>query len=373
MGFVKDFKKIFPAPLNSSLINAFTTFIYSIVLTKMLNRPSKRGPLIVTWLVTYNCNVFCKFCSTHSLKKQFPEEISLERAKKIAYEIIKAKTYTVGFTGGEVLLWPHLFDIIKILKKHNIIVYIVTNGLLLKEKADEIIENRVDYIVVSIDSDNANEHDQIRNYAGLYKKLVEGIEYFKMRREGKRPLIKSTTVVYRNNLHNLERILGNLKSLVDVTSVQPIVGGYAFGPHGKDDATLELFMFRQDEQKYVEALFYKLISKNDAFKNDYFKLIPSYWFRKEELVKKINCWSPFLRLQILPNGDTFHCTANANYPSIGNLNNSSIQEIWNSAEMIRQRGEIRLKKNNCICWSQDSSFNALLNRLPCIRFIPVLN
>jgi len=364
MVFAKNFKKIFPAPLNSSLISALITFICTIVLTKILNRHSKRGPLFVTWLVTYNCNVFCKFCSTHSLKKQFPEEISLERAREIAYEIIKAKTFTVGFTGGEVLLWPHLFDIIEILKKRNIIVYIVTNGLLLKEKVNEIIKSRVDYIVVSIDSDSANEHNEIRNSPGLYEKLVDGIEYLKIRRIGKRPLIKSTTVICRNNLHKLEGILCNLKSLVDVTSVQPIVGGHAYGPHGKDESSLESLVFRKDEEKYVKGLFDKLIRKNDDFKNDYFKLIPHYWFHKEELAKRINCWSPFLRLQILPNGDVFHCTANTNYPSIGNLNNSSIQEIWNSPEMIRQREEIRLHKNNCICWSQDSSFNALLNRAP---------
>ena len=363
--FPQGFRNILPVPINLGLIKAFQTFVSSIISTKVLNRPSKRGPLFVTWLVTHECNVFCRFCSTHNLKKQFPEAISPERARKIAYEIIRAKTYAVGFTGGEVLLWPHLFDVIKILKKHGVVVYIVTNGLLLREKADEILESRLDYVVVSIDSDDAGEHDRLRDCPGLYEKLAEGIRYLKTRRKGETPLIKAATIICRSNLPVLERIVDNLKSLVDVTSVQPIVGGYAHGPHGRSETHLEPLMFRSDEEDFVRGFFDKWVRHSHDFRNDYFRLIPRYWFHKEELAAKINCWSPFLRLQILPNGDVFHCTANAKFPSVGNLNHSSLGEIWNSAEMIRQREEIRFHRNGCICWAQDTSFNAFLGKVPC--------
>jgi len=369
----KNFKKIFPARPGLNIMDAFLTFIYAIVFTKILNRPSPRGPLFVTWLVTYECNVFCGFCSTHRLKQQFPEEISLQRAREIAHEIAKAKTYAVGFTGGEVLLWPHLFEVIQILKKHNVAVYIVTNGLLLKEKTDEIIKSGVDYITVSIDSDVPGEHDRVRNFPMLYKKILEGIEYLKCRRKSKWPLIKSTTIIHRDNLQNLCRIVKNLDSIVDVTSVQPIVGGYAHGPHGKSDETLQALIFRQDEQESVDRVFHNLIHENDDFDNEYFRLIPRYWFSKETLAEKIHCWSPFLRLQILPNGEVFHCTANERYPAAGNLKKSSILEIWNSPEMIRQREEIRLHNNHCICWAQDTSFNAIINNVPCSKKLPIFN
>ncbi|MDP3791595.1 MAG: radical SAM protein [Candidatus Omnitrophota bacterium] len=368
-----NFKRIFPVPVNMSLARAFITFVYSIVLTRVLNRPSKRGPLFVTWLVTYDCNMYCKFCSTHGLKKRFPEQVGAERAKEIARQIIDAKTYSVGFTGGEVLLWPHLFDVIKILKERNVIVYIVTNGLLLREKSDEIIKNKVDYIVVSIDSDKPDEHDSIRNSPGLYEKLENAIKYIKSKRKGRRPLIKSTTVVHKGNIHRLGSIDARLKSLADVTSFQPIVGGYIYGPHNKEAEAMEQFMFRPDEQKNVENIFDRLTGKNSEFNNDYFRLIPRYWFNKEQLAREVRCWSPFLRLQILPNGDVFHCTANINYPSMGNINNLSIRQLWNSPEMIRQREEIRLHKNNCICWAQDTSFNILLNRVPCFKMMPSLD
>ena len=117
---LKNIKKIFPAPLNLGIINAGLTFISSIFFTKILNSRAKRGPLFVTWLVTYDCNIACKFCATHSMKKRFPEAISLERAREIALEIVKARSFAVGFTGGEVLLWPHLFEVIKVFKSEEL-------------------------------------------------------------------------------------------------------------------------------------------------------------------------------------------------------------------------------------------------------------
>jgi MoaA/NifB/PqqE/SkfB family radical SAM enzyme len=87
----------------------------------------------VTWLPTFDCNAYCQFCGTHILHKKTPEALSRERSLEIAEEIGRSKTWVVGFTGGEVLLWPFLFDVIRILKQHHVIVYIVTNGLLLEK------------------------------------------------------------------------------------------------------------------------------------------------------------------------------------------------------------------------------------------------
>ena len=105
-------------PINKKLFSAVASFCSTIFRTKMLNIDATRGPLFITWLCTYKCNANCKFCSTHELHKQYPDNLSWQRAKEIAHEIGRAKTRVVGFTGGEVLLWPYLFDVINILKQY---------------------------------------------------------------------------------------------------------------------------------------------------------------------------------------------------------------------------------------------------------------
>jgi len=270
-------------------------------------------------------------------------------------------------------MWPYLFDVIRELKKHSIVVYIVTNGLLLKDFVDEILSAEVDFIVVSIDSDTATEHDDVRQLPGLYEKAIEGVNELKRRRKDGKPLIKSTTVVSAQNIHKLEDILNHLNKLVDETSFQPVVADYSDHPHNRNNKQLGKFLFAENMQAAVKARLDNLIEDNPGFNKSYFKLIPRYWFNPEKLVKSIKCWSPFLRLQILPNGDTRQCTVRSNYSATGNLNKTSIMDAWNSQEMLRQREEIRTHKNGCICWAQDTAFNAAIDSLGIPNFLPVLN
>lgn len=175
MSLFSSISKIVPIPITGRALTAGVTLFTNLIYTRLLNRPSPRGPLFVTWVPSFDCNAFCRFCGTHTSHKQQPEDLPLKRCLEIADEIGRAKTWVVGFSGGEVLLWPYLFDVIRELKKHNIVVYIVTNGMLLEDFVDEILSSGVDYVVVSIDSDQAAEHDDVRQLFGLYAKAVKGM------------------------------------------------------------------------------------------------------------------------------------------------------------------------------------------------------
>jgi len=133
----KIFQNNFTFPINSKLLSAGVTFLSNIIRTRIFNIDDTRGPLFITWMCTYKCNANCHFCATHQLSKRYPDSLDQKQAIEIAHQIGKNKTWVVGFTGGEVLLWPHLFEVIKVLKKYNIVVYIITNGLLLKKYAEK--------------------------------------------------------------------------------------------------------------------------------------------------------------------------------------------------------------------------------------------
>jgi MoaA/NifB/PqqE/SkfB family radical SAM enzyme len=373
MNLFSRFSKILPIPINLRMITGGITLLTNLIYTRLLNKPSPRGPTFITWLPTFDCNAFCRFCGTHTVHKQQPENLPLERCLEIANEIGRGKTWVVGFTGGEVFMWPYLFDVIRELKKYNIVVYIVTNGLLLKDYVDEILSTGVDYIVVSIDSDQAAEHDDVRQLPYLYKNAVEGIEDLKRKRKGKRPLIKTTTVVSKQNIHRAAEILNHLEGIVDETSLQPVVGEYADHSHNRSEGQLSKFFFSDDAETSVKTKFDELLKHKSGFNKTYFKLIPEYWFHPEKLVERIRCWSPFLRLQILPGGGTRQCTVRSDYGATGNLNFSSIMDTWNSLEMIRQREEIRRHQNKCICWTQDTAFNATLDDFRFMKKIPLWN
>ena len=136
---------------------------------------------------------------------------------------------------------------------------------------------------------------------------------------------------------------------------------------------MDTLMFRDSDETFVNENMKKLFEAFPAFNTPYFRKLSDFIFRERSLIDEIICWSPFLRMSIMPNGDVYQCNVNPEYKSVGNLNKSSFIEVWNSAEFIRQREEIRLHKNQCICWTQDTSFNALINSLPLINKMPALN
>lgn len=369
-------KRIFPNhpnPLTDpKILGAGLTFLSNIIRTRMFNTNAKRGPLFLSWLTTFKCNANCLTCSTHELSRLYPDTISLEQAKEIAHQIGRAKTWVVGFSGGEPLLWPHLFEVIKILKSYGITVYIITNGLILKDKVAAILDAKVDTVVVSIDSLNPEEHDQNRGRPGLFRAMMEGVELLKSKRSGKVPIIKSTIVLSKKNYPKIGQIVAKLNQIVDLISIQPIVTGCVTGLHNIKEQVKSEFLPSSVDEAQVSEKIQKLAKLYPQLNSHYFKSIPIYWFHPERLLK-VKCWSPFLRLEIMPNGKVLHCLANPRYSTVGNLNNMTLMEVWNSPEMKRHREEIRRHKNNCICWCQDTSFNAFLDTLPLINKIPIFN
>ncbi len=367
---MRKVSRILPAGVTPRLFSGIVTFLSNILAGRVFNRPSPRGPLFVTWQLTFDCNAFCTFCSTHKLNKKHPESLALDRALLLADQIADSGTWVVGFTGGEVLMSPALFPLVRRLKSRGLVVYIVTNGKLLQQYAQDIIESGLDYVVVSLDSDKAAEHDDNRKVNGLFQAALDGIAEVKRLRTGSRPLIKTSTVLSAKNIDSVSGMLDFMETQGDVATVQPIVWGYKEHPHGKTKEQLHNFVFGDHERIRVEAAIHKAGDRHALFRSSYFRRIPQFWFDPDSLIKAVPCWSPFLRLSINPEGQALHC--GTRFGMVGNLAEQDLMAVWNSQEMISQREIVRTGRNRCICWSQDSSFNNLMSVVPLANRLPVL-
>ena len=72
------------------------------------------------------------------------------------------------------------FDIVKIIKKYKLNCGIFTNGLLLdKERIKEIVENKLDYVVFSLQG-IGKVHDEVVSVEGAYEKLIKNLELFEI-------------------------------------------------------------------------------------------------------------------------------------------------------------------------------------------------
>lgn len=94
------------------------------------------APTMVTWQLTRDCNLACLHCCTDSAPgKALPNELSRERALKLAREIAAAGVPYAMIVGGEPTLVPHFTEVCRTLSEGGVLLKIESNGLALDVEA----------------------------------------------------------------------------------------------------------------------------------------------------------------------------------------------------------------------------------------------
>ncbi len=152
--------------------------IAEIALAAKLAKENNGRPFIFHFLTTLKCNCYCETClwKDNTVK----DELSLQEIKRIYSEAKEAGFIVTILWGGEPLIRKDITEIIKFIKKESklAIVGIVTNGWFLPEKIKEFGDD-IDFILISLDSPKAEEHDKIRGLSGLYEKIMNSITFIK--------------------------------------------------------------------------------------------------------------------------------------------------------------------------------------------------
>lgn len=137
-------------------------------------------PYAVSWNITSRCNLECAHCylDAGGRVKGGSNELSTEQALTLVKQIAEVNPGAVLIlTGGEPLLRPDLYDICRAASKLGLMVVVGSNGALLtKEIAQKLKDSGVSGIGVSVDSLNAEIHDNFRGQSGALAKTIVGIQ-----------------------------------------------------------------------------------------------------------------------------------------------------------------------------------------------------
>lgn len=102
--------------------------------------------------ITNSCNLNCSFCNNNRRDKKF---MSIEQFEYIINQVKPYTNYVYLHVKGEPLLHPQIEEILKICNSNRIQVNITTNGTLLKQKEDVLINSDcIRQINVSLHSEN---------------------------------------------------------------------------------------------------------------------------------------------------------------------------------------------------------------------------
>jgi MoaA/NifB/PqqE/SkfB family radical SAM enzyme len=125
--------------------------------------------------LTRHCNLKCKFCYSAS-GKPLDNELSSKEIKRIISDAKDLGVKTITLTGGEPLLHPNFFEIVDFARSKDIIVQIFSNGTLINSDAAKKLFSYHVFPCVSIESIQAEVHDNMVGVKGTYEKMFQGIK-----------------------------------------------------------------------------------------------------------------------------------------------------------------------------------------------------
>ncbi len=123
--------------------------------------------------ITDNCNLRCIYCMPEEGAICHKEEdmISMEEAFKLVEIFSSLGIEKVRITGGEPLLRKGVCDLIKNINSLQTIkeIGITTNGVLLYEYLDELVESGLTTLNISLDTINEEKFKKMTRYGKMYK------------------------------------------------------------------------------------------------------------------------------------------------------------------------------------------------------------
>ena len=135
-------------------------------------------PRLVFWETTAACNLVCSHCRRTDVADQVtPDELSTEEAKAMIDELSGWGRTILVFSGGEPLMRPDIFELMRYANQRGVIVALATNGTLIdRDLAKRIHDSGVDRVSISFDGADEATHDAFRRLPGSFRSAMAGAE-----------------------------------------------------------------------------------------------------------------------------------------------------------------------------------------------------
>ncbi len=141
-------------------------------ITSLIARRIK--PICAVWEITLRCNGNCIHCGSKAGKSRL-NELNTHEALTLVKELYDCGYKGVALMGGEPLIREDWYDIAKEIKKYNMDLSIVTNGLNLIQHIQNLKKLDADCVSLSLDGGTPKTHDYIRGVQGSFEKTLEAI------------------------------------------------------------------------------------------------------------------------------------------------------------------------------------------------------
>lgn len=297
-------------------------------------KPQLKSPLSACiWLTDY-CNLSCKYCYAAGKERK---HIDGNRVVEIIDELIDLDVLDIVFAGGEPLLHPQFFTILKRALKRDVQIGVLTNGVLLnkenREKLLKLASGKKDFLLqVSLDSSFSEINNKTRGCSDL---VIENLEEMSKTDI----LIQTSTVVNKHNIDTAHLIIERF---------YPRIKRFHFLNLQRTFESLKhLDLFPTEEE--TKGFWKNLLEYSKKYPGDLF--LPSLRimnrifdkesesFNQTASFKCKTCTAGITHINIDPSLNVLGCDIAKDYSTIGNLKDKSFEEVWNSKRAYEFRNQ----------------------------------
>ncbi|MGZ3938530.1 MAG: radical SAM protein [Flavisolibacter sp.] len=305
------------------------------------------------------CNCRCIMCDIWKGNRNL-KQLSEEDIRGLLKSLKTLRTKQVVMSGGEALLNPNFFLLCELLKKEGLSITLLSTGLTIKKNADLILK-WTDELIVSLDGDEET-HDAIRNIAGAFAKVKEGIRYLKSENPGFR--IMARTVIHRLNFRKWGAIIEAAKEIgFDSISFLPAdVSSHAFNREmtWSEQRQLEVALnceelsdFKVVLEDVVEAYANEIKTGFIVESEEKLWRLFTYYCAVQGLCEfpYKKCNAPWVSTVIEADGNVRPCFF---HPPMGNIREHSLTEVLNGEVGMKFRRTLEMDENDtckrCVCY-----------------------
>ncbi len=284
-----------------------------------------------TVIVTYRCNARCTMCNRYKCPSKPEEELTLETIKKLP------KMYFTNITGGEPFIREDLPDIVRELYKKSDRIVISTNGYF----QDRIIKLCEEFPKVGIRISIEGLEETNNKIRGLDDGFNKGYSTLKKLVEMKHPDVGFGMTVQDTNAKDLVALYKLSEELNMEFATASLHNSFYFVE------AKNIIHDRMMVGKEFEKLINELLNSNSPKKwfRAYFNHgLINYIFGQKRLLP---CDMAFDTFFIDPYGDVMPCNGTKEKEVMGNLNEQSWDELWNSEQADKVRQKVRHCTRNC--------------------------
>ena len=325
-------------------------------------------PMVILY-VTEGCNLKCITCS---YRNPLPTEMTLQEITTLAHALKELGLRRVVYSGGEPLMRRDFPAICGVFGKLGVKQTLLTNGLLLEKRLDEIAENFSE-IIVSVDGPTAAVHDSIRGLES-FDRIVKGIRAALSRT--RHWTVSIRTVIQKRNYRNLGDMITFARSLgVDrISFLAADVLSESFGRDSRGPAAPgEAIMLSEEETRAFRGIVEQCaIAFHDEFERGFISESPERLFHIAAYFEALAlkgpfpptlCNAPHVSAVITSTGDIHPCFF---LPAFGNVRSSSAAELMNTPDIQRTRRQVKANSlercRTCVCTLHVQPHTALLDR-----------